>query len=86
MRLTLGMTSSLPPGVLYISLLPSVSLQETFIRAQVWLKELERHYVPGSTVIWLVGNKGDLAEDRQVSAQVRMTKTHLSPTACLKQF
>ncbi|XP_028249737.1 ras-related protein Rab-17-like [Parambassis ranga] len=46
-----------------------ISKKETFIRAQVWLKELERHYVPGSTVIWLVGNKGDLTEDRQVSAQ-----------------
>ncbi|XP_026231609.1 ras-related protein Rab-17 [Anabas testudineus] len=43
--------------------------RETFIRAQVWLKELEKHYIPGSTVIWLVGNKGDLAQDRQVSVQ-----------------
>lgn len=44
--------------------------QETFVRAQMWLKELEKQYIPGSTVIWLVGNKGDLAQDRQVSVQV----------------
>uniref|UniRef100_UPI0037E8B771 ras-related protein Rab-17-like n=1 Tax=Semicossyphus pulcher TaxID=241346 RepID=UPI0037E8B771 len=46
-----------------------ISKMETFIRAQVWLKELEKYYIPGSTVVWLVGNKGDLALDRQVSVQ-----------------
>ncbi|XP_067458997.1 ras-related protein Rab-17-like [Thunnus thynnus] len=46
-----------------------ISKRETFIRAQVWLKELEKQYTAGSTVIWLVGNKGDLAQDRQVSVQ-----------------
>ncbi|XP_044073060.1 ras-related protein Rab-17-like [Siniperca chuatsi] len=46
-----------------------ISKKETFIRAQVWLKELEKQYIPESTVIWLVGNKGDLAQDRQVSVQ-----------------
>ncbi|GLD51482.1 ras-related protein Rab-17-like protein [Lates japonicus] len=46
-----------------------ISKRETFIRAQVWLKELEKQYTPESTVIWLVGNKGDLAQDRQVSVQ-----------------
>ena len=51
-----------------------VSLQETFIRAQVWLKELEKQYIPGSTVIWLVGNKGDLSHYRQVSVQVYRKK------------
>ncbi|XP_068185395.1 ras-related protein Rab-17-like [Antennarius striatus] len=46
-----------------------ITKRETFIRAQVWLRELERHYIPGSTIIWLVGNKGDLAQQRQVSPQ-----------------
>ncbi|XP_071398919.1 ras-related protein Rab-17-like [Centroberyx affinis] len=46
-----------------------ISKRETFIRAQVWLKELEKQCMPGSTVIGLVGNKGDLAQDRQVSVQ-----------------
>lgn len=46
-----------------------ISQRETFIRAQVWLKELEKHYTPGSTVVWLVGNKGDLTQDRQVPVQ-----------------
>ncbi|XP_054470901.1 ras-related protein Rab-17-like [Anoplopoma fimbria] len=46
-----------------------VSQRETFVRALVWLKELEKQYIPGSTVIWLVGNKVDLAQGRQVSVQ-----------------
>ncbi|XP_031726048.1 ras-related protein Rab-17-like [Anarrhichthys ocellatus] len=46
-----------------------VSQRETFVRAQVWLKELEKQYIPGSTVIWLVGNKVDREQDRQVSVQ-----------------
>ncbi|XP_069389252.1 ras-related protein Rab-17-like isoform X2 [Paralichthys olivaceus] len=46
-----------------------ISKRETFLRAQVWLKELEKQYIPGSTVMWLVGNKGDLAQERQVSVQ-----------------
>ncbi|XP_041663437.1 ras-related protein Rab-17-like [Cheilinus undulatus] len=50
-------------------LIYDISKRETFIRAQLWLKELEKHYVPGFTVVWLVGNKGDLALNRQVSVQ-----------------
>ncbi|KAF3695165.1 Ras-related protein Rab-17 [Channa argus] len=50
-------------------LIYDISKKETFIRAQMWLKELEKQYIPGSTVIWLVGNKGDLTQDRQVSVQ-----------------
>lgn len=46
-----------------------ITRRETFVRAQVWLKELERYYVPGSTVLWLVGNKGDLEQQRRVSVQ-----------------
>ncbi|XP_028292349.1 ras-related protein Rab-17-like isoform X2 [Gouania willdenowi] len=46
-----------------------ISRRETFVRAQLWLKELEKQYIPGSTVIWLIGNKGDLSEDRQVTEQ-----------------
>ncbi|XP_071332202.1 ras-related protein Rab-17-like [Trachinotus anak] len=46
-----------------------ISKRETFTRAQVWLKELEKHYIPGSTVTWLVGNKGDLDQEREVSVQ-----------------
>ncbi|XP_034430195.1 ras-related protein Rab-42-like [Hippoglossus hippoglossus] len=46
-----------------------ISKRETFLRAQVWLRELEQQVIPGSTVLWLVGNKGDLAEERQVSVQ-----------------
>lgn len=48
-----------------------MSLQESFVRAQVWLKELEKQYSPESTVMWLVGNKADLDQKRQVSMQVQ---------------
>ncbi|XP_069009751.1 ras-related protein Rab-17-like [Embiotoca jacksoni] len=50
-----------------------ISKRQTFIRAQLWLQELEKQYTPGSTVIWLVGNKGDLVQDRQVLAQEGQT-------------
>uniref|UniRef100_A0A673B673 RAB17, member RAS oncogene family n=1 Tax=Sphaeramia orbicularis TaxID=375764 RepID=A0A673B673_9TELE len=53
-----------------------ISKRETFIRAQLWLKELEKHYIPGSTVIFLIGNKGDLAWDRQVSVQEGQNLAH----------
>lgn len=46
-----------------------ISKRDTFTRAQLWLKELERQIIPDSTVVWLVGNKADLAQSRQVSAQ-----------------
>lgn len=46
-----------------------ITKRESFLRVQVWLKELEKQTTPGSTVIWLVGNKGDLAQDRQVSVE-----------------
>ncbi|XP_056245591.1 ras-related protein Rab-17-like [Seriola aureovittata] len=46
-----------------------ISKRETFVRAQVWLKELEKQYIPGSTVMCLVGNKGDLDQERQISVQ-----------------
>lgn len=46
-----------------------ISKRETFTRAQLWLKELEKQTIPDSTVVWLVGNKLDLSRRRQVSAQ-----------------
>lgn len=46
-----------------------ISKRETFTRAQLWLKELEKQTIPDSTVVWLVGNKADLTQSRQVSAQ-----------------
>lgn len=46
-----------------------ISSRESFIRAQLWLRELEKHSDLGSTVTWLVGNKADLDRDRRVSTQ-----------------
>lgn len=53
----------------------------------MWLKELEKQYIPGSTVIWLVGNKGDLAQERQVSVQVQTQEINfLNPNNESMQF
>ncbi|KAG7255272.1 hypothetical protein CRUP_003431 [Coryphaenoides rupestris] len=43
--------------------------QDTFFRAQSWLRELEKQYVLGSTLLVLVGNKNDLSTIRQVTMQ-----------------
>ncbi|KAJ8350513.1 hypothetical protein SKAU_G00256430 [Synaphobranchus kaupii] len=43
--------------------------RESFARAQLWLKELEKQYFPGETVVGLVGNKADLSDGRKVSLQ-----------------
>lgn len=48
-----------------------VASQQTFVRAQLWLRELEKQSIPGSTLIWLVGNKGDLNHERCVSTKVQ---------------
>lgn len=51
--------------------LPSGFLKETFYRAQLCLQELEKNSIPGSTVIFLIGNKTDLDHSRQVSEEVQ---------------
>lgn len=42
-----------------------MKLQDTFVRAQTWVKELQRQASP-SIVIALAGNKADLANKRVV--------------------
>ncbi|KAG7272991.1 hypothetical protein CRUP_010175 [Coryphaenoides rupestris] len=46
-----------------------ISKRDTFFRAQSWLRELEKQYVLGSTLLVLVGNKNDLSTIRQVTMQ-----------------
>ncbi|XP_074581777.1 ras-related protein RABF1-like [Curcuma longa] len=48
-----------------------ITSEETFKKAQYWVKELQKHATPG-IVMALVGNKADLQEDRVVSSQVAM--------------
>lgn len=48
----------------------SPSLQETFNRAKLWLEELEKRFLPNEIVIALVGNKRDLAAEREVTTEV----------------
>ncbi|XP_069472080.1 ras-related protein Rab-17 [Ambystoma mexicanum] len=46
-----------------------VTSKETFIRAQLWLRELEREFSAGDITIALIGNKTDLSAERQVTSQ-----------------
>ncbi|THU73505.1 hypothetical protein C4D60_Mb04t23580 [Musa balbisiana] len=48
-----------------------ITSQETFKKAQYWVKELQKHASPG-IVMALVGNKADLHEKRAVSSQDAM--------------
>lgn len=48
----------------------SPSLQQTFSRAKLWLEELEKKFLPDEIVIALVGNKTDLAAEREVTTEV----------------
>lgn len=48
----------------------SPSLQETLNKAKLWLRDLEKEFLPNEIVIALVGNKMDLAADREVATQV----------------
>lgn len=48
----------------------SPSLQETLNKAKLWLRDLEKEFLPNEIVIALVGNKMDLAAEREVATQV----------------
>uniref|UniRef100_A0A8V0YEQ7 RAB17, member RAS onco family n=1 Tax=Gallus gallus TaxID=9031 RepID=A0A8V0YEQ7_CHICK len=43
--------------------------KETLNRAKQWLMELEKEFLPDEIVIALVGNKTDLADEREVAAE-----------------
>ncbi|CDO99778.1 unnamed protein product [Coffea canephora] len=45
-----------------------ITSPESFAKAQYWVKELQKHGSPGM-IMALVGNKADLQEKREVSAQ-----------------
>ena len=53
-----------PPSLLY-------NLQESFVRAKSWVKELQRQASP-NIVIALSGNKADLASKRLVDFEVHV--------------
>ncbi|KAM8788360.1 ras-related protein Rab-17 [Rhynchonycteris naso] len=44
-----------------------ITSKDSFLRAQQWLKELEKEFPPGEVVVMLVGNKTDLSEEREVT-------------------
>ncbi|XP_074766794.1 ras-related protein Rab-17 [Athene noctua] len=46
-----------------------ITNKETFNRAKLWLRDLEKEFLPDEIVIALVGNKMDLAAEREVSTE-----------------
>ncbi|NXU90232.1 RAB17 protein, partial [Xiphorhynchus elegans] len=46
-----------------------IASKETFKRAKLWLEELEKKFLPDEIVIALVGNKTDLAAEREVTTE-----------------
>uniref|UniRef100_A0A671DVP7 Ras-related protein Rab-17 n=1 Tax=Rhinolophus ferrumequinum TaxID=59479 RepID=A0A671DVP7_RHIFE len=44
-----------------------ITSKDSFCRAQQWLKDLEKEFLPGEVVVMLVGNKTDLGEKREVT-------------------
>ena len=59
------MMSSLVTASSHVSL-----LQETFVKAKSWVKELQRQASPNITIA-LAGNKADLASKRVINFEVR---------------
>ncbi|XP_066045325.1 ras-related protein Rab-17 [Chamaea fasciata] len=46
-----------------------IANKQTFSRAKLWLEELEKKFLPNEIVIALVGNKTDLAAEREVTTE-----------------
>ncbi|NWU92841.1 RAB17 protein, partial [Upupa epops] len=46
-----------------------VTNKETFTRAKLWLRDLEKEFLPDEIIIALVGNKADLAAEREISTE-----------------
>ncbi|XP_037705771.1 ras-related protein Rab-17 isoform X2 [Choloepus didactylus] len=47
-----------------------ITKKDSFHKAQQWLRDLEKEFLPGEVVVMLVGNKTDLAGAREVTFQV----------------
>ena len=52
--------------------------QDSFCKAQQWLKDLEEEFHPGEVVVVLVGNKTDLHQERQVTFEVGLETVFMS--------
>ncbi|NWX24109.1 RAB17 protein, partial [Aegotheles bennettii] len=46
-----------------------IANEETLNRAKLWLRDLEKEFLPDEIVIALVGNKTDLAAEREVATE-----------------
>ncbi|XP_023786370.1 ras-related protein Rab-17 [Cyanistes caeruleus] len=46
-----------------------IANKQTLSRAKLWLEELEKRFLPNEIVIALVGNKTDLATEREVTTE-----------------
>ncbi|XP_050607634.1 ras-related protein Rab-17 isoform X2 [Macaca thibetana thibetana] len=47
-----------------------ITRKDSFLKAQQWLKDLEKELHPEEVLVMLVGNKTDLSEEREVTFQV----------------
>ncbi|XP_010576296.1 PREDICTED: ras-related protein Rab-17 [Haliaeetus leucocephalus] len=50
-------------------LIYDITNKETLNKAKLWLRDLEKEFLPNEIVIALVGNKMDLAAEREVATQ-----------------
>ncbi|NXY92584.1 RAB17 protein, partial [Alcedo cyanopectus] len=50
-------------------LIYDITNKETLNKAKMWLKDLEKEFLPDEIVIALVGNKTDLPTDREVTTE-----------------
>ncbi|NWW96634.1 RAB17 protein, partial [Rhynochetos jubatus] len=56
-------------GAQAVLLVYDITNKETLNRAKLWLRDLEKEFLPHEIVIALVGNKTDLAAEREVATE-----------------
>ncbi|XP_063197352.1 ras-related protein Rab-17 isoform X1 [Chroicocephalus ridibundus] len=56
-------------GAHAVLLVYDIAKKETLNRAKLWLRDLEKEFLPDEIVIALVGNKTDLAAEREVATE-----------------
>nr|XP_037857257.1 ras-related protein Rab-17 isoform X3 [Chlorocebus sabaeus] len=56
-------------GANAVLLVYDITRKDSFLKAQQWLKDLEKELHPEEVLVMLVGNKTDLSEEREVTFQ-----------------
>jgi Ras-related protein Rab-1A len=63
------LTASYYRGAQGIIIVYDVTDRETFDNVRTWIQEIEKYSRPGACCKMLVGNKSDMAEQRQVTTE-----------------